>query len=87
MIETWMEPAIEKRILEVIGFCEEQTLQSNEEFNEILKTMKELLPNNSKHLVLKLEDVLIQNSINYADKSYRFGFEDALNLMCTSKRS
>ncbi|MCC3381871.1 hypothetical protein ACFQ5D_03065 [Paenibacillus farraposensis] len=86
MIETWIEPAIEKRVQEVIGLCEEQTFQLNEEFNEILKKLKEVLPNNSRALILKLEDALIQNSINYADKCYRFGFEDALNLIYTSKR-
>ncbi|MGG1639825.1 hypothetical protein ACIFQM_00740 [Paenibacillus sp. NRS-1782] len=81
MIEKWMETAIENRVLEAVKYCDNQELDSQENFNKILKDLKDILPYNEHRILLELEDSLIQTNIDFADKSYRLGFEDALRLV------
>jgi len=84
MLKKWIQPALKKRIVEVIEICESDDKSLSFQYNEKLKRAKSTVDQETYSLLLEIEDLINQKDY-VIEKAYKIGFEDGFNLMREAK--
>ncbi|MEK3776592.1 hypothetical protein MHB43_20135 [Paenibacillus sp. FSL H8-0317] len=79
MLKGWLEPAIEKRLWEVVTICEDENKELYDDFNVTLNRLKKYIPLELIDDLNKLEDIFLQKGSSIKT-AYRTGFDDGLTL-------
>jgi hypothetical protein len=79
MLKEWLEPAIEKRVWEVVELCEEENKWLYDEFSITLNKLKKHIPLELIDDLNKMEDIFLQKG-SAVKTAYEAGFNDAFKL-------